>query len=67
MLVDRAKQERRTIAQEATVLLAEALTASNARERRRAVLEQLNSGHHKRLDFSRVIPPGKLIRADRDR
>jgi len=33
--VDRAKQERRTIAQQATVLLAEALSTVPPRERRR--------------------------------
>lgn len=66
LLAERARQERRTIAQEATVLLAEALAVSPPGERRRAVLDDL-SRSRKRFDFSRITPPEKLIRADRNR
>jgi plasmid stability protein len=66
-LVERARRERRTIAQQATVLLTEALAVSpSPRERRRAVLAEL-SHSHKRLDFSRIATPEEIIRGDRNR
>jgi hypothetical protein len=65
LLVERARQERRTIAQQATTLLMEAL-AVPPRERRRAVLAEL-SRKRKRFDFARIAPPEELIRADRNR
>ena len=66
LLVERARRERRTIAQQATVLLAEALAASPPQERRRAVLAELARGR-KRFDFARITPPEDLIRMDRSR
>jgi len=67
LLVERARKERRTIAQQATVLLTEALAVSLApQERRRAVLAEL-SRKRKRFDFTRITPPEDLIRSDRDR
>jgi plasmid stability protein len=66
-LVERAKKERRTIAQQATVLLSEALASSpSPKERRHAVLEEL-SRTRKRFDFTRITPPEDLIREDRNR
>jgi hypothetical protein len=65
-LVERARQERRTIAQQATMLLMEALAVAPPSERRRAVLAEI-SRNRKRFDFSRVTPPDELIRADRNR
>jgi plasmid stability protein len=66
-LVERAKREHRTIAQQATVLLTEALTVSPPpQERRRAVLAEL-SRRRKRFDFARVASPEDLIRADGNR
>jgi plasmid stability protein len=66
LLVERARQERRTIAQQATTLLMEALAVSPPLERRRAVLADL-SRTRKRFDFTRITPPEELIRADRNR
>ena len=66
LLVERAKKERRTIAQQATVLLAEALAEVSPQERRRAVLADL-SRSRKRFDFARIGTPEDLIRADRNR
>jgi hypothetical protein len=66
LLVERARRERRTIAQQATVLLAEALATSPPQERRRAVLAELARGR-KRFDFTRITPPEDLIRMDRSR
>jgi hypothetical protein len=66
LLAARAKQERRTIAQQATVLLAEALASTPPQERRRAVLAEL-ARSRKRFDFTRIPPPEDLIRADRNR
>lgn len=66
LLAERAKQQRRTIAQEATVLLSEALTAEPQKERRRAVLAELGR-NRRQYDFSRVAAPEDLIRADRRR
>jgi hypothetical protein len=67
LLVDRARRERRTIAQQATVLLSEALAVSPPpQEHRRAVLAEL-ARSRKRFDFTRVTPPVELIRADRNR
>jgi hypothetical protein len=66
-LVRRARLERRTIAQEATVLLAEALSPpSSEKDRRRAILDEIKR-RPAILDFSRITPPEDLIRADRDR
>jgi hypothetical protein len=67
MLIERARLERRTIAQQATVLLAEALTAAQSpKERRSAVLAGIVTSR-RRFDFKRITPPEKLIRADRNR
>jgi hypothetical protein len=66
LLVARAKKERRTIAQQATVLLAEALVEASPQERRHAVLADLNRSR-KRFDFARIGTPEDLIRADRNR
>lgn len=66
LLVERARRERRTIAQQATVLLAEALAVSPPQERRRAVLAELNRSR-KQFDFTRITPPEDLIREDRNR
>jgi hypothetical protein len=66
LLIERARRERRTIAQQATVLLAEALAVSPPQERRRAVLAELARGR-KHFDFTRITPPEELIRADRNR
>ncbi|MGD1070621.1 MAG: hypothetical protein ABSB15_10820 [Bryobacteraceae bacterium] len=66
-LVDRAKREHRSIAQQATVLLTEALAVSpQPQERRRNVLAEL-SRSRRRFDFTRIPPPEDLIRADRNR
>ncbi len=66
LLVERAKREHRSIAQQATVLLTEALAAEPPRERRRAVLAGLSrSGRH--YDFPPIGAPEELIRADRNR
>lgn len=66
-LAERARQERRTIAQQATVLLSEALTVvQSPKERRAAVLTQVPKGR-RRPDFKRITPPEQLIRADRNR
>lgn len=65
LLVERAARERRTIAQQASVLLAEALAAPSP-EARRAVLAEL-ARSRKRYNFTRITPPEELIRADRDR
>ena len=67
LLVERARQERRTITQQATILLAEALAGSpQPRERRRAVLADLRR-EGKRFDFSRIETPEEIVRADRSR
>jgi plasmid stability protein len=67
LLLERARQEGRTIAQQATVLLTEALAVSpTPRERRRAVLAEL-SRSRKRFDFTRIASPEELIRVDRNR
>ena len=66
LLVERARKERRTIVQQATVLLAEALTGISPQERRRAVLADLGR-NRKQLDFARIGSPEDLIRADRNR
>jgi len=65
-LAERARVERRTIAQQATVLLAEALAAASPGEHRRTVLAELGRSR-KRFDFSRIATPEELIRADRNR
>jgi hypothetical protein len=66
LLVERARRERRTIAQQATTLLMEGLAVSPPRERRRLVLAKL-SRRRKPFDFTKVTPPEDLIRADRNR
>jgi hypothetical protein len=67
MLAERARLERRTIAQQATVLLSEALTvAQSPKERRAVVLAEIRKGR-RRFDFKRIAPPEQLIRADRNR
>jgi plasmid stability protein len=67
LLVERATRERRTIAEQATVLLTEALSGTpSPQERRRAVLAELARGS-KRFDFTSTAPPEDLIRVDRDR
>jgi hypothetical protein len=64
LLVERAARERRTIAQQAAVLLAEALAVPSP-EARRAVLAEL-ARSRKRYNFTRITPPEELIRADRN-
>ena len=67
MLAERARLERRTIGQQATVLLSEALTVSQQRkERLRALLARVGKTRRK-FDFSVITPPEDLIRTDRDR
>lgn len=66
LLVERARQERRTIAQQATVLLAEALAVSPPGESRRTALAEIGRSR-RRFDFTRVTPPEELIRLDRNR
>jgi plasmid stability protein len=65
-LVDRARQEHRTIAQEATVLLSEALGVSPLpKERRRMLLQRLSE---RPTYLPPTAPtPEMLIREDRDR
>lgn len=65
-LAARAKQERRTIAQQATVLLSEALAVASAQDRRRGILTEARRSR-KKFDFSRIPTPEELIREDRDR
>ena len=66
LLVERARQERRTLAQQATVLLTEALAVLAPQQRRRAVLSELSLGRQK-FDLSRFASPEELIRQDRNR
>jgi len=66
LLVERARQEHRSITGQATVLLAEALTVPPPGGRRQAALDQL-AGSRKSFDFTRIPSPEKLIRADRNR
>jgi hypothetical protein len=67
MLAERARLERRTIAQQATVLLSEALAVSQSpKERRTVVLAEIRK-IRRRVDVERVRPPEQLIRADRNR
>jgi plasmid stability protein len=66
-LVDRAKRERRTISQQATVILKEALdVATPPKERRAQMLRGLAETAPGKKTL-RVTPPEKLIREDRDR
>ena len=65
-LAERARLERRTISQQATVLLAEALAIAPPGERRRAVLAELGRSR-RRFDLNRTSAPEELIRADRNR
>ena len=65
-LAERAKQERRTIAQQATVLLAQALSTASHQERRGAILSKI-SKRRPVLDFSKIPAPEDLIREDRNR
>ncbi|MGH9662093.1 MAG: FitA-like ribbon-helix-helix domain-containing protein [Bryobacteraceae bacterium] len=66
-LVERARQEHRTIAQQATVLLARALdTQSTPRERRNLLLKQLRARPLVR-DPARLPAPDTLVREDRQR
>jgi hypothetical protein len=67
MLVERAREERRTLAQEATVLLSEALAVSESpRARRQKILAELGR-RRKKVDFAQSATPERLIREDRDR
>lgn len=67
LLVERAREERRTLAQEATVLLSEALVASEPPKNRRGkVLAEL-SRERRRINFAKMPTPEQLIREDRDR
>jgi len=63
LLTERARREHRSITQQATVLLTEALVAN---ERRRAVLAKL-SRSRKKFDFAQIGAPEDLIRTDRNR
>jgi len=65
-LVRRARLERRTIAQEATVLLAEALSSPSPKDRRRKLLDEIEQ-RGAFLNFNRAPRPEDLIRADRGR
>ena len=65
LLTERARREHRSITQQATVLLTEALVA-NPKERRRAVLAKL-SRSRKKFDFAQIGAPEDLIRTDRNR
>jgi len=66
-LVDRARREHRSISQQATVLLAEALEASTIpKDRRRALLEELRE-RPLVSDIETLQPPEALVREDRER
>jgi plasmid stability protein len=66
-LVDRAKREHRSIAQQATFLLTEALKDEpTPRERRQRLLEEI-ARRGDRVDFAKYGTPEDLIREDRDR
>ena len=67
LLVERAREDRRTLAQEATVLLSEALVVSEPPKNRRGkILAELSRGR-RRINFARMSTPEQLIREDRDR
>ncbi|MCC6589650.1 MAG: hypothetical protein IT168_23340 [Bryobacterales bacterium] len=66
-LVQAAEREHRSLAQQATVLLAKALGFKESnRERRRAILTDLRSSG-KRFKFPPGFAPEDLIREDRQR
>jgi plasmid stability protein len=67
LLVERAREERRTLAQEATVLLREALAVSEPPKNRRLKILTELSRERRRIDFGRIATPEQLIREDRDR
>ena len=66
LLADRARLEHRTITQQATALLSEALLAAPPGARRRQVLAHL-AGRRKRIDLAGMPSPEDLVRADRNR
>jgi len=62
-----ADREHRTLSQQATVLLAQALEARpGAAERRRVLIEQLGQ-RPLVADLKGLVPPEQLVREDRQR
>ena len=66
LLAERAKSERRTISQQASVLLTQALITSPIGDARRATLEAIRK-RGKTYDFTKMPTPEELIREDRNR